>query len=73
MADELVMDCLVRAIANLCGSMPERASLPQQIAAAKLIEIAKKENQSLYHEVVENRRRFMSNINRVFLALTDYK
>ena len=70
MADELVMDCLVRAIADLCGSMPDRASLPQQIAAARLIEIAKAENEPLYHATCDTRKRCISNLNQFKLALS---
>lgn len=64
MANELVTDCLVRAACNIQGS------LPGDIAASRLFELARIENNSYVNELLKQRNNFMNNVARIINSIT---
>jgi hypothetical protein len=66
MADELVMDCLVRAISDFECSNSAAQSLPQRLASERLVAIAKAENPELYQKVCDERDRCIKNFIQLF-------
>ena len=61
-ADELVMDCLVRAVYSVTDPTPETTSLIRKLAAERLTAIAKAENPEMYAEICGQRDRCIRNM-----------